>query len=333
MGNTTSHTSNRQKPKLLDQVRHVIRTKHYSIRTEQAYTDWIKRYIIYHKKRHPLEMGELEISQFLTYLAVNQRVAASTQNQALCGIVFLYKHVLKKDLGDFENIIWAKKPTRLPVVFTQEEAKAVLGQLKGTKWLMGMLLYGAGLRLIECLSLRVKDIDFGYNQIIIRDGKGEKDRETMLPKIIKEALKVHLEKAQKIHKQDLKSGFGTVYLPYALDRKYRNANKEWKWKYIFPASQLSIDPRSSVKQRHHLNESVLQKSVKVAIRKAGITKHASCHTFRHSFATHLLLSGYDIRTVQELLGHKDIRTTMIYLHVIKQGGMGVISPADRLLFE
>ncbi len=275
-------------------------------------------------------MGETEISQFLTHLAVNEKVSASRQNQALCAIVFLYKHVLKRELGNLENLVWAKKPKKLPVVFTKEEVKSVLGQLTGVKWLMAMLLYDSGLRLMECVRLRVKDIDFGYNQIIVRDGKGEKDRVTMLPQIVKEALKRHLVQVKKIHEQDLKNGYGKVYLPYALERKYPNVNREWGWQYVFPASQLSVDPRTGIKRRHHIDPTVLQKAVKEAIRGAGITKHASCHTFRHSFATHLLQDGQDIRTVQELLGHNDLDTTMIYTHVIKQGGMGAKSPADRI---
>jgi len=318
------------KPKLLDQVRAAIRTKHYSLKTEKAYVHWIRRFILHHHKRHPAEMGEKEIGEFLTHLAVKENVAASTQNQALCAIIFLYHHVLNKELGDFPELAWAKKPQRLPVVFTREEAKAVLQQLSGMNWLMAMLLYGAGLRLSECLQLRVKDIDFAYKQITVRDSKGGKDRVTMLPEKVIEPLKKHLEKVKKLHEKDLREGFGMVYLPDALERKYKNANKEWGWQYIFPATQISTDPRSGVKRRHHIYETVLQKAVKEAIRKAQITKHASCHTFRHSFATHLLESGYDIRTIQELLGHKSVETTMIYTHVMNKGGMGVKSPADIL---
>ena len=275
-------------------------------------------------------MGEKEVNRFLTHLAVNEKVAASTQNQALCAILFLYKHVLNRELGDFGKIVWSKKPKRLPVVFTREEVKAVLSHLSGTNWIMAMLLYGSGLRVTECLSLRVKDIDFGYNQIVVRDSKGEKYRITILPENVKKPLKEHLEKVKKIHQVDLKAGYGTVYLPHALKRKYPNANREWGWQYVFPASKLSVDPRSGIRRRHHLHETVLQRAVKAAIRKAGITKHASCHTFRHSFATHLLEAGYDIRTVQELLGHKDVRTTMIYTQVLNKGDLGVRSPADFL---
>ena len=316
------------KPKLLNQVRSAIRTKHYSLRTEEAYVQWIRRFILFHNKRHPQEMGDREINQFLTHLAVKARVASSTQNQALCAILFLYKQVLKKEIGQLEDVIWAKKPKRLPVVFTREEVKAVMPYLEGVKWLMAYLLYGSGLRLMECLRLRVQDIDFAYKQITVRDAKGNQDRVTMLPEIVFETLQKHLKEVKKQHEQALKAGFGTVYLPYALERKYPNASREWGWQYVFPASQLSIDPRSGIKQRHHLSEKVLQRAVKEAIRRAGITKNANCHTFRHSFATHLLEAGYDIRTVQELLGHKDVSTTMIYTHVLNKGGKGVRSPAD-----
>ncbi len=254
-------------------------------------------------------MDASEVNSFLTHLAVKENVAASTQNQALCAIVFLYKHVLKQELGDLGDMVWAKKPKKLPVVLTKEEVKAVLNHLCGANWIMTMLLYGSGLRLLECLRLRVKDIDFGYNQIVARDTKGNVDRVTMLSQNVKTPLQQHLEKVKKIHEADLKKGYGAVYLPYALERKYPHANQEWGWQYVFPASQLSIDPRSGIKRRHHLHETVLQKAIKVAIHKARIVKHASCHTFRHSFATHLIEDGYDIRNIQELLGHKDVKTT------------------------
>lgn len=314
-------------PKLLEQVRHRIRTKHYSIRTEQAYVAWIKRFILFHNKRHPAEMAEQEINAFLTQLAVKENVAASTQNQALCAILFLYRYVLEKEIGELD-LVWAKKPKRLPEVFTPSEAQAVLSYMEGVYWLMAMLMYGAGLRVIECLRLRVKDIDFTEQKITVREGKGAKDRVTMLPKIVIPALQKQLETVKKHHSDDLTKGFGTVYLPYALAKKYPNANRDWGWQYIFAASTLSIDPRSGIKQRHHLDESALQKAVKAAVRKAGIHKQASCHTLRHSFATHLLEAGYDIRTVQELLGHDDVNTTMIYTHVLNRGGLGVCSPAD-----
>ena len=317
-----------KQPKLLDQVRNTLRTKHYSMKTEQAYVHWIKRYILFHNKRHPKDMGEKEINQFLTHLAVKEKVAASTQNQALCAIVFLYKHVLKIELGDFGNVTWAKKQEREPVVFTQKEVKAVINQLSGMNWIMANLLYGAGLRLGECLQLRVKDIDFEYNQITVRDSKGNKDRITVLPQIVKQPLREHLKTVKKLHEKDLKDGFGSVYLPYALERKYPNAGKEFGWQFVFPATQISTDPRTGIRRRHHIYETVLQKAVKQAVRKAGITKQGSCHTFRHSFATHLLQSGTDIRTVQDLMGHKDVKTTEIYTHVIKS--LGITSPADKI---
>jgi len=316
------------KPKLLDQVREAIRTKHYSPKTEQAYIHWIKKYILFHNKRHPQEMAEKEINEFLTQLAIKEKISASTQNQALCAIMFLYKRVLKIELGDFGNIVWAKKRETEPVVFTQKETRAILNQLSGMNWIMANLLYGAGLRLTECLQFRVKDIDFEYNQITVRDSKGNKDRITVLPKVIKQPLQEHLKTVKKLPEKDLKDGYGSVYLPYALERKYPNAGKEFAWQFVFPATQISTDPRTGVKRRHHIYETVLQKAVKQAIWKAGINKHGSCHTFRHSFATPLLQDGYDIRTVQELLGHKDVKTTEIYTHIIK--GMGVKSPADNL---
>ena len=320
----------RQRPKLLDQVRLILRTKHYSLRTEESYINWIKRFIIFHNKMHPRTMGEEEINRFLTHLAVKEHLSASTQNQALCAIVFLYKHVLQKDLGDFGEIIWSKKSKKLPVVFSHKEAKAVIDQLSGIHWLMAMLLYGAGLRLSECLELRVKDVDFGYNQIIVRDAKGGNDRVTILPEKVKKPLRGHLREVKKIHEADLRIGFGRVYLPYALKKKYPNADKEWGWQYVFPATKISTDPRTGIRRRHHIYETVLQKAVKQAIRSAEIAKQASCHTFRHSFATHLLEAGYDIRKIQELLGHKDVKTTMIYTHVVNKGIMGIKSPVDAM---
>jgi integron integrase len=318
------------KPRLLDQVREVIRRLHYSIRTEQAYVDWIRRFILFHGKRHPAEMGAAEVEAFLSHLAVKANVASSTQNQALNAIVFLYRHVLKKELGWLDDIQRAKKPARLPVVFTQAEVRAVLHRLERSPWLMANLLYGAGLRLMECLRLRVKDLDFERRQIIIREGKGNRDRITMLPDRLSEPLKSHLEKVATLHQKDLSEGFGAVYLPFALEKKYPNADREWGWQYVFPASKRSIDPRSGVERRHHLDPTVLQRAVKQAVRAASLVKPGSCHTFRHSFATHLLENGYDIRTVQELLGHKDVRTTMIYTHVLNRGGKGVRSPVDIL---
>jgi len=316
-------------PRLLDQVREAIRLRHYSIRTEQAYTDWIKRFILFHGKRHPREMGAAEVERFLTHLAVEGRVAASTQNQALSALLFLYREVLKVDLPWLGEMTRAKRPGRLPVVLTVEEVRRVLARIDGQQGLMADLLYGAGLRLLECVRLRVKDLDFEMRQITVRDGKGEKDRVTMLPQSVLEPLRAHLEKVKVLHAHDLEEGFGEVYLPYALDRKYPDASREWGWQYVFPAAGRSVDPRSGKERRHHVDEQTLQRAMKKAVRAAGLTKPASCHTLRHSFATHLLQSGYDIRTVQELLGHQDVATTMIYTHVLNRGGSGVISPLDR----
>ena len=318
------------KPKILDQLRNKIRRKNYSIRTEKAYVDWNKRFILFHNKKHPREMGAHEVEQFLTHLAVNMNVSASTQNQALSAILFLYKEVLEIELEWLQNVKRAKKPERLPVVFTIKEVKSVMVHLDGIYWIMAYLLYGAGLRLMECVRLRIKDIDFENNQITIREGKGQKDRVTMLPEIVKDPLCQHIAKVKTLHEQDLAQGFGEVYLPYALERKYPRANKEWGWQYVFPSKKRSVDPRSGKIRRHHIDEKSLQRAVKKAIILAKVNKPASCHTFRHSFATHLLESGYDIRTVQELLGHKDVNTTMIYTHVLNKGGKGVISPADIL---
>jgi integron integrase len=317
------------KPRLLDQVRALIRRKHYSIRTERAYVDWIKRYIFFHNKRHPAEMSQLELEQFLNHLAINQKVSASTQNQALSALVFLYREVLNKDFGFLDNLVRAKSPERLPVVLTEDEVRRLLAHLEGRNWLMASLLYGAGLRLMECLRLRVKDVDFDYRQITVRDGKGNKDRVTMLPESSVDLLKHQLDKARILHQHDLTAGHGEVYLPYALERKYKNAARDWRWQYVFPATQLSRDPLSSKLRRHHLDEKSLQRAVKQAVRAAQISKPATCHTLRHSFATHLLRNGYDIRTVQDLLGHKDVSTTMIYTHVLNRGGQGVRSPLDR----
>jgi integron integrase len=302
--------------------------RHLSLRTEQAYTNWIKRFIIFHGKKHPRDMGETEIRAFISYLAVEGGVAASTQTVALSAMLFLYRDVLKQELPYVANIERAQKPKRLPTVFTRNETKRILANLEGTYWLIAGLLYGSGLRLMECLRLRIKDIDFTYAQLTVRDGKGEKDRVTMLPGSLKQALVRHLQKVKLLHDDDLSAGFGEVFLPYALARKYPNAPKHWGWQYVFPAAARSIDPRSGKQRRHHLSETSIQKATKKAMNKAGIVKHASCHTFRHSFATHLLEQGYDIRTVQELLGHKDVRTTMIYTHVLNRGGKGVLSPMD-----
>ena len=313
-------------PSLLDRVRHHIRLKHYSIRTEEAYVHHVKRFILFHRKRHPAEMGAAEIRQYLSHLAVEGHVSASTQNQALAALLFLYREVLGLELPIVEGIERAKRPARVPVVLTRAEVEAVLARLSGTQHLMAGLLYGAGLRLMEGVRLRVKDVDFGYAQIIVRDGKGEKDRRTVLPAPLVAGLRQHLERVRRQHAADLRQGYGRVYLPYALERKYPHAAAEWGWQWVFPASRLSVDPRSGAVRRHHASEDLLQKAVKRAIGAAGIPKKASCHTLRHSFATHLLEDGYDLRTIQELLGHADVRTTMIYTHVLNKGGRGVRSP-------
>lgn len=317
-------------PRLLDQVRGKIRLKHYSIRTEQAYLDWIKRFIFHFGKRHPNEMGAREVEAFLTWLAVEGRVAASTQNQAKSALLFLYREVLGADLPWLENVEQAKTPKRLPVVLTQAEVQALLSGLSGTHWLVASLLYGAGMRLMEALRLRVKDVELSRKEILIRDGKGAKDRVTMLPAALVNPLKTHLSKVKALHDQDVAEGFGEVYLPHALDKKYPSAAREWGWQYVFPSGNRAVDPRSGVVRRHHVQDQSVQRAVKQAVRDAGLVKPATPHTLRHSFATHLLQSGYDIRTVQELLGHKDVQTTMIYTHVLNRGGRGVQSPLDIL---
>jgi len=319
------------KIKLLDQVRNSLITRHYSIRTEEAYLHWIRNFILFHNKKHPIDLNEKHISEYLSYLAVQKNVAASTQNQAMSAILYLYREVLKTNLDDLPEIKCAKKPAKLPLVFSKNEIKLLFLVIDEKYRLMAGLLYGSGLRLMECLRLRIKDIDFDYKQIQVRDGKGSKDRITTMPQSIISALKTHLERVKHIHKNDLQEGYGGVYLPFALQRKYPNANKEWGWQYVFPSEKRSIDPRSDLERRHHLDEAVLQRAVKKAIRKAHINKPGSCHTLRHSFATHLLEDGYDIRTVQELLGHNDVRTTMIYTHVLKKGGLVVKSPFDSVV--
>ena len=315
--------------KLLDQLRDVLRRKHYSLRTEEAYVYWVKRYILFHNKRHPQEMARPEIEAFLNHLAVTENVAASTQNQAFSALLFLYQHVLNIDIQNV-NALRAKKPKRLPVVMTKQECQSVIAALSGTYQLMAKLLYGSGLRLTECLRLRVKDVDFAQNHLVVRAGKGDKDRVTLLPDNLKPEITSHLHRVNLQHQDDLKQGYGQVYLPNALARKYPNADRDWAWQYVFPSRNLSNDPRSNIIRRHHASESGLQKAVRQAAKQVGLTKPVGPHTFRHSFATHLLENGYDIRTVQELLGHKDVRTTMIYTHVLNQGPMGVRSPLDGI---
>lgn len=316
------------KPRLLDQVRARCRVKHYSIRTEKSYVEWIRRFILFHSKRHPSELGAPEVEAFLTYLAVQRNVAASTQNQALAAILFLYKEVLNIELPWLDGVTRAKKPVRLPVVLTPDEVHSLLSQLDGVHHLIASVQYGSGLRLMEAIRLRVQDVDFSRLEITVRNGKGGKDRRTMLPKRLVEPLQAQLERVRIFHEQDLKNAVGPVYLPYALERKYPNAGHELAWQYMFPAAEPGVDPRSGIIRRHHLGEQAFQRAIKKAVRRANINKAATSHTLRHSFATQLLESGYDIRTVQELLGHRDIRTTQIYTHVLNRGGNAVRSPLD-----
>lgn len=318
-----------EKPRLLDRVRSVIRIRHYSRRTEQAYVYWIRQFILFHNKRHPLEMGKAEVESYLTWLAEKRNVAAATQNQALNAILFLYRDVLEVEIGRLEGVTRARKPKRLPVVLSRKEVSAILNSMDGTPRLVASLLYGAGLRLLDGLRLRVQDVDFEVGELLIRDGKGGKDRRTMLPQSLVEPLQHHLAHVRQQHANDLAQGYGSTLLPHALERKYRNANRDWRWQYVFPATTRWHDQEKNEWRRHHLHESVIQKAVKAAANKAGIMKRIGPHTFRHCFATHLLEDGYDIRTVQELLGHKDVKTTMIYTHVLNRGGQGVRSPLDR----
>ena len=320
----TSHPA-----RLLDQVRNRIRLKHYSIRTEQAYVDWIRRYIHFHGKRHPAAMGASEIETFLTDLAVARNVAAATQNQARSALLFLYKEVLAIELPWLDGVEHAKPSTHLPVVLTREEVARVLQRLCGTHRLIGALLYGSGMRIMEGVRLRVKDVEFARGEIVVRDGKGAKDRMTMLPRNLAARLHAHLDEVRALHRQDIAGGFGATYLPSALQRKYPGAACDWGWQYVFPARNISRDPRSGVVRRHHVSDQAFQRAMRQAVREAGIVKPATPHTLRHSFATHLLEAGYDIRTVQELLGHSDVSTTMIYTHVLNRGGRGVVSPLDE----
>jgi integron integrase len=309
-------------------ISEAFRARRYSRRTERSYTCWIKRFIDFHNKRHPLDMGEAEINRFLTNLAVRGKVSASTQNQALSALLFLYRHVLGKDIGELGHVVRARRPKRLPVVMTRREAAVIISNLPCDKRLMASLLYGSGLRLQECLRLRVQDLDFERNEILVRSGKGDKDRVTLLPLSLKQPLREHLKKVRGIHEKDLAAGWGSVLLPEALARKYPNAAKEWRWQWVFPQQNRWKNVTTGEQGRHHIHETILQRAVKEAVRRAGLTKHVGCHSFRHSFATALLEEGYDIRTIQELLGHKDVSTTMIYTHVLNKGGLGVKSPID-----
>lgn len=311
-------------------MRTALQARHYSRKTEQAYSHWVSRFLQFHQGRPPAEMAEPDINRFLTYLAVKEKVSASTQNQALAAVLFLYRHVIEHDIGDLGDVIRARKPERRPVVMTREEVSVVLTNLTDDKRLMASLMYGAGLRLMECLRLRVQDIDFLRNEILDRDGKGAKDRMTMLPQPLNAPLQAHLKKVHAIHEKDLADGWGRVLLPDALDRKYPNAPKDWRWQWVFPQETRWMNTKTGEEGRHHIHETILQRAVKEAVRQAGVVKHVGCHTFRHSFATHLLETGYDIRTIQELLGHKDVSTTMIYTHVLNKGGYGVRSPVDGL---
>lgn len=320
----------RSSPRLLDQLRKAIRVRHYSYETEKAYVYWTRFFVRFNGLRHPRELTESDVGRFLTFLAVQRSVSPSTQNQALNAIVFLYKHVLQRPLGHIGNAARAKRRERLPVVFTPGEVERIVSRLDGTARIAVALLYGSGLRLMECLRLRIKDIDFERGEITVRDGKGGKDRVTVLPSSVRNDLLRCIERSRNLHNYDLAEGYGEVSLPYALERKYPNAAREFRWQYIFPADKRSVDPVSRRVKRHHLLPDAIQRQVKRAIAESGVQKHGSCHTFRHSFATHVLESGYDIRTVQELLGHKDVSTTMIYTHVLNRGGRGVRSPLDAI---
>jgi len=326
-----SEAAEPRRPKLLERVRAAIRARHYSRRTELAYVSWIRRFIVASGKRDPLDMGATEITAFLTSLAVDRRVAPSTQNQALSAILFLYREVLALELPWLEDVVRAKQPHHIPVVLSRAEVRAVLGRMTGTPAVMAALLYGSGLRLLECCRLRVQDVDFARYEIVVRGGKGARDRRTMLPARIEPDLARQLDVVREQHRADLASGAGWVELPYALAIKYSNAGRQLPWQWVFPATRRYLEPKAGHLRRHHLHETVLQRAFHLAVRAAGIDKHATPHTLRHSFATHLLEDGHDIRTVQELLGHKDVATTMIYTHVLQRpGGLGIRSPMDRL---
>ena len=319
------------KPRLLDRMREAIRARHYSLRTEEAYVAWARRFILFHGKRHPAEMGETEINAFLSHLAVRDGVSASTQNQALASLLFLYRHVLEVEFPVLGGVVRARRSVHIPVVMTRAETKAVLRRMDGAPRLVATILYGSGLRLLEALRLRVKDVEFGLNQIVVRDPKGRRDRRVPFPEVVRTVMPSWLARVKRIHERDLTDGFGGVFLPDALARKYPGAERQWAWQWLFPAERRSRDPRSQVERRHHLHETIVQRAVRQAVRDAGVKRPVSCHTFRHSFATHLLEEGYDIRTIQELLGHRSVRTTMIYTHVLQRGAHAVRSPADDLL--
>ncbi len=315
-------------PRLIDQMVEALRARHYSPRTEEAYVMWVKRYIRYHKMRHPKDMGDAEINAFLTHLAVGEGVSSSTQNQALSALLFLYRRVFGLDVGDLGTVVRARKSYHVPIVMTRSEVQAVLSEMEGDTKLMASLLYGSGLRLSECLCLRVQDLDLAGHEVVVFGGKGNKDRRTVLPSTLVEPLRAHLGRVRAVHGKDLASGWGRVQLPEAIQRKYPGAATDWKWQWVFPQRTRWTNPATLEQGRHHLDEAILQRAVKEAARRAGITKRVGCHTFRHSFATHLLEAGYDIRTIQELLGHKSVTTTMIYTHVLNKGGRGVTSPLD-----
>ncbi len=329
-GPTSSAPPSTQGPRLLDALRTQLRVMHYAYRTEEAYVDWVRRFILFHGKKHPRDMGPKEVSEFLSHLAVARNVSASTQNQAKAALLFLYRHVLGTQLPWVDDVVIAKVPQRLPVVLTAREVRSLLHELNGTTALVASLLYGTGMRLMEGLRLRVKDIDFERREIVIREGKGSKDRVTVLPENLIEPLQQRLRKTQQVHQADLDAGYGEVHMPDALQVKYPKAGRAWGWQYVFPSQARSVDPRSGVVRRHHLSEQSVQRAISGAAKRAGIHKPCSPHTLRHSFATHLLQAGYDIRTVQELLGHANVATTQIYTHVLNKGGRGVLSPLDQL---